>query len=279
LIKSSEKLIDSLLLKNEEKETLVNELFRYVSTINNEILTPEMARGTYEIISNKIGHFDPCVDEKNKSNDLALQQYGILKEMVLKSDNPFDTALRLSIAGNIMDFAAFPDFFKDCKKHFDKTIKQVLSSEFAIDNSLLLRKKIEESNTILFLGDNAGEIVMDKLFLETIAHPNVYYAVRGKPVMNDATMEDAEYVKIGQFAKVISNGYDAPSTIIDKCSDEFLNIYNKADLIISKGQGNLEGLMNSNNEKIFFLLMVKCEIIGEKIGVKKGDFVVMQNFI
>jgi uncharacterized protein with ATP-grasp and redox domains len=135
------------------------------------------------------------------------------------------------------------------------------------------------AKNILYLGDNAGEIVMDKLFLETIKHQNVYYAVRGMPVINDVTIEDAKYVGIDKFAKIISNGYDSPSTILDKCSEEFINIYNKADLIISKGQGNLEGLINVKNEKIFFLLMVKCGVIGDELGVKKGDFVVYNNKI
>lgn len=277
LIKSSENLVDNIQLEKEEKETLVNELFSCVSTINSDLLTPEAARKLHKIITEKIDFFDPCLSEKKKSNDLALQQYENFKEKVLNSDNSFDTALRLSIAGNIMDFAAFPEFFDDAEKHFKDTVDKVLFSDFAVNDSLLLEKKVQEANTVLFLGDNAGEIVTDKLFLETIKHPNVYYAVRGKPVMNDATIEDAEYVKIGQFAKVISNGYDAPSTIIDKCSDEFMKVFNKADLIISKGQGNLEGLMNINDDRIFFLLMVKCNVIAKQLKVSKGDFVVIQN--
>ena len=173
-----------------------------------------------------------------------------------------------------MDVAAVPDFSNNSQKYFNNTVNKVLTSDFAIDDSLLLKNKINESKTILFLGDNAGEIVMDKLFLETIKHPNVYYAVKGNPVMNDATIKDARYVGIDKVVKVISNGYDAPSTILDKCSDEFMDIYDKADLIISKGQGNLEGLLNTHNKKIFFLLMIKCDVIGNYLGVKKGDFVV-----
>ncbi len=277
LIKSSEKLIDKILLGKEKKETLVNELFGYVSSVNSDIITTEAARRIHKIITKSIDNFDPCSYEKKKSNDLALTQYERLENLISESNNTFDIALRLSIAGNIMDFAAFPDFFNNSKEYFDKTINKVLSSDFAIDNSELLEKKINESKNILFLGDNAGEIVMDKLFLKTIKHPNIYYAVKGKPVMNDATLEDAQYVKIGQYAKVISNGYDAPSTIIDKCSDEFVEVFNNADLIISKGQGNLEGLMNINDDRIFFLLMVKCNVIAKQLKVLKGDFVVVQN--
>ena len=90
-------------------------------------------------------------------------------------------------------------------------------------------------------------------------------------------MEDAELVEMQKVARVISNGYDAPSTILHKVSDKFLEIYNKADVIISKGMGNLEGLLHNKNNKIFFLLMVKCNPIGELINVEKNNFVVLQN--
>ena len=121
--------------------------------------------------------------------------------------------------------------------------KKLLNSEFAIDHSKQLKKAIEKAETVLYLGDNAGEIVFDKLFIETIKHPNLTYVVRGGPVINDATMEDAEYIGMKDIANVISSGYDAPSTILNKSSKEFQKYFQKADLIISKGQGNLEGLL------------------------------------
>ncbi len=274
LIRSSEKMIYDFNLKEEEKDQIVNELFTYISNVDANILTPVAAREINHIVANYTKIYDSHLELKKISNDLALQQYDDLKKKVLQSDNSYDTALRLSIAGNIMDVAAVPDFSNNSQKYFNNTVNKVLTSDFAIDDSLLLKNKINESKTILFLGDNAGEIVMDKLFLETIKHPNVYYAVKGNPVMNDATIKDARYVGIDKVVKVISNGYDAPSTILDKCSDEFMDIYDKADLIISKGQGNLEGLLNVHNKKIFFLLMIKCDVIGNYLGVKSGDFVV-----
>ena len=115
---------------------------------------------------------------------------------------------------------------------------------------------------------------MDKLFIKTIKHPNLIYVVRGAPVINDATMEDAEYVGMSNAAKVISNGYDAASTIPSKSSKEFQKYFEKSDLIISKGQGNLEGLFPLNDDCLFFLLMVKCDVIAEFLNVKKESFVV-----
>jgi damage-control phosphatase, subfamily I len=111
-----------------------------------------------------------------------------------------------------------------------------------------LKEALSTAKTVLYLGDNAGEIVLDKLFIETLMHPNLYLAVRGAPVINDATLDDAQYVGIDTVADVISNGYDAPSTIVDGCSPQFQELFNKADVIISKGQGNLEGLLDKTDK-------------------------------
>jgi uncharacterized protein with ATP-grasp and redox domains len=207
----------------------------------------------------------------------VLKQYAEFKNLVSKSENPFNVALRLSIAGNIMDFAACPEFFENSEQYLNNAINEVLNADFNIDDSQELENSIKRSKTLLFLGDNAGEIVFDKLFLETIYHPNVYYAVRGKPVINDVTVEDAYYVGIDKTAEIISNGYDAPSTIIEKASQKFLKIYYDADLIISKGQGNLEGLINNTRDDLYFLLKVKCNVIAKLTGVKKGDYIVKKN--
>ena len=191
-----------------------------------------------------------------------------LEKMIQRSNDPFNTAMRLAIAGNIIDFAASDTF------NLQSTIDSALHVELAIDHSVLLKNKIVKAKSVLYLGDNAGEIVFDKLFIETINHPNMIYVVRGGPVINDATIEDAEYIGMKSAAMVISNEYDAPSTIVHKSGIMFQQYFEKADLIISKGQGNLEGLLPLNDKRIFFLLMVKCNVIAELLNVKKGSFVV-----
>jgi uncharacterized protein with ATP-grasp and redox domains len=185
-----------------------------------------------------------------------------------QSGHPFMTALRLAIAGNIIDFAANDNF------DLLATVDKALNSEFAIDHSYQLKKVLDVAKTVLYLGDNAGEIVLDKLFIKTIDHPNLVYAVRGAPVLNDVTTEDAEYIRMNDVARVISNGYDAPSTIVHKSNSEFQSYFKRADLIIAKGQGNLEGLLHLNDKRIFFLLMVKCDVIAEFLKVEKDSFVV-----
>lgn len=230
--------------------------------------TPEIQRELNNEFCRLINVSDPFEEEKIKSNAIALALYKQWKPKVLSSGDPFDLALRLAIAGNIMDYGANNSF------DVHETINSVLKASLAIDHSALLKNKIKEAKRILYLGDNAGEIVFDKLFIETIMHNNIIYAVKGGPVINDATIKDAKAVGLDMTTKVISNGYDAPSTVLHKCSKEFLEIYNSADLIISKGQGNLEGLMNENDDRIFFLLMAKCDVIGEILNVEKGSFIV-----
>lgn len=269
--RSFEKLLETENINKELKERFTLEMISLYQDVWNKSSSPEFARELHIKLKNYTGNHDPYEVTKKQCNDLVLNMYSDLKNQVITSDDPFGTALRLAIAGNIIDYAAGNDF------DVHATINKVLHSDFAINHSDRLKTAVKKANSIFYLGDNAGEIVFDKLFIETFDHPNVVFAVRGAPVINDVTLFDAEYVDMGDIAKVISNGYDAPSTILEHCSPGFMDIYKHADLIISKGQGNLEGLLEIEDPRIFSLLMVKCDVIAERLKVKKGDFVVSQN--
>ena len=269
--RSFEKLLQQKKLPSEQAMNFTREMMQLYLENQGAYSTPQLARELHRRLKKYINHGDPYEVQKKQSNDLILDQYQQFKHQVETSENPFETALRLAIAGNIIDFAVSDTY------QLDETILHVLKSDFAIDHLKQLESAIKKAGTVLYLGDNNGEIVFDKLLIETINHPNLIYAVRDQPIINDATLSDAQYVGLNQVARVISNGYDAPSTIPEHCSDEFLEVFNQADVIISKGQGNLEGLLGLENETIFFLLMVKCDVIAEKLGVKKGDFTVARN--
>jgi hypothetical protein len=232
---------------------------------------PAFSRALHSILKQYTNNTDPYMDAKKQSNDIVLGMYPHLEKQVRLSNNSFDTALRLAIAGNIIDFGISTNY------NLESTIDKVLSSEFAINHSAELEQSLSKAKTVLYLGDNCGEIVFDKLFIENIMHPNLTYVVRGAPVINDATIDDAIYVGMNAVTSVISNGYDAPSTILEQCSNEFKDAFNQADVIISKGQGNLEGLLGKTNKEVYFLLMVKCNVIADALKVKKGDFVVKRN--
>ena len=271
-VKALEKRVEKYEIPAQKRNRLVSELLKKIAVINLEkSYSPEITSYILNILKDSSEIADPYLPEKMEGNREMLERYEEFKEMIQQSENPFNTALRLAVAGNIIDFG--PTHIFDVTG----TIEKVLVTDFAIDHSEKLQQEIRSAGTILYLGDNSGEIVLDKLFLETLNHPDVWFAVREQPVLNDVTRREAEEVGIGNVARIISNGDDAPSTLLHRVSDKFRQMYQKADLIISKGMGNYEGLMFENDPRLFFLLMVKCDVIGRKIGASKGDFIVKHN--
>jgi len=266
-----ERLLEKENLSVEEKNCFAVDMFGLFNNVNGNFSAPALSRELHVLLKQYSNNTDPYKEIKKQSNDLVLARYTELKNIVFNSENQFDSALRLAIAGNIIDYGIGNDF------DLQATIDKVLGSDFAIDDSVKLKQALSQAKTVLYLGDNCGEIVFDKLFIETIMHPNLIFAVRGAPVINDATLYDAKYVGLDIVADVISNGYDAPSTILKHCSSDFLEVFNRADVIISKGQGNLEGLLGKTRKTVYSLLMVKCDVIADALGVKKGDFVVSKN--
>lgn len=270
-VRAFERMLEKATLSSEVKKQFVGDMFGLFNNVKNDLSIPALSRELHLLLKQYSNNPDPYKEVKKQSNDLVLAMYPELKDKVFNSAIQFDTALRLAIAGNIIDYGISNDF------DLQVTIDKVLGSDFAIDDSIELKQALSKAKTVLYLGDNCGEIVFDKLFIETIMHPNLIFAVRGGPVINDATINDAKYVGMDIVADVISNGYDAPSTILEHCSSDFLEVFNRADVIISKGQGNLEGLLGNTKKEVYFLLMVKCDVIADALGVKKGDFVVSKN--
>ncbi len=207
--------------------------------------------------------------EKDFANHLLLNKYPQWQKLVADSQGPLYTAMKLAIIGNIIDYGAH-----SVPEDIEQYIHDKLSADVTLDHADRLFESIERANSILYLGDNAGEIVFDRLFIETMGHRNVTFAVRGRPIINDVTVKDAELVGMNNTCQVISNGYDAPSTLFKHCSPEFKRVFASADLIISKGQGNFEGLMDNHDPRLYFLLTAKCDYIGHLLKVKKGDLVV-----
>ncbi len=270
--KCFERNFERLLIRSPLRTDQVLEFsgfFKDLLKDGDHFINPEFQREMQRKLRDMNGISDPYGDEKEFSNQLALELYQDWKPKVLSSQDPFNMALRLALAGNVMDYAVNQQF------DLQGTIDNAISTTFSIDHSYRLRQRIQTSSSILYLGDNAGEIVFDKLFIETIMHPYMTYVVRGGPAINDVTLEDSVYTGMDWVADVISSGYDAPSTIVSKSNSEFKTKFESADLIISKGQGNFEGLMAEMDSRIFYLMMVKCDLIAQKIGVPKGSFVVL----
>lgn len=255
------------IIPEDKQEKIFRMLLTYFSDLNYKQSPPEIARQMHRIIRDASQNSDPYKNLKLRFNQLMLEKYLFLKKQVEDSPDPFLFALKLAIAGNIIDFGPNGNF------DIDATIAKAINTKFAFDDSLEMKKSIARARSILYLGDNAGEIVLDRLFLETINHPNVYFAVRGNPIINDVTLSDAQLVGIDKIANVISNGDDAPGTILKNTSTDFQTVFNSVDIIISKGQGNFESLTYCRRN-IYFLLIVKCEHVAKHLGCRKGDFII-----
>jgi len=230
------------------------------------ITPPEMGAQMHALIRELVDVEDPYQEEKKISTAEALSYYPSMKKKVERADDPFETAVRLAIAGNIIDFGVHD--------HYDLqgTIQQSLIQPLAINHLSALRAAVKRAETILYLADNAGETVFDRLLIETINKP-VIYAVKDAPVLNDATMADAKAAGVDRVARVISCGARSPGTILERCSEDFVALFDKADVIIAKGQGNYEAL-SSERGHIFFLLKAKCVVISKDLGVPVGSMVV-----
>jgi uncharacterized protein with ATP-grasp and redox domains len=187
---------------------------------------------------------------------------------VNEAPDPLETAVRLSIAGNIIDFGPVREY------DLLDVVERVLAQPFAVDHGAALREALARVDHVLYLADNAGETVFDRLLIEQLELP-VLYAVKGGPTLNDATREDALAAGLDQVAEVVSNGSDAPGTILDRCSKEFRKLYDEAELVIAKGQANYETL-SAEGPRVFFLLQTKCPVIARDVGVPTGSIVLKQ---
>jgi uncharacterized protein with ATP-grasp and redox domains len=268
-IQSYLRLAKNISIPETQRENILRRLLEFLSEADYRQSPPVLAQHLQRILRDILKTSDPYKSIKESSNRIMLERYQEFKEMVETARDPFDTAMRLAIAGNVIDFGA---------KHqlnINDMIQQVLISELAIDDSEKLKMDIQSAKTLLYIGDNAGEIVLDKIFLETIGHPDAYFSVRGAPVINDVTTEDALFSGIDNHAKLITTGDDAPGVVWETSSDEFKSIFKTADVIISKGQGNLEGLFDIS-QNIYFLLVTKCALMSDYIGVPEKSFVVLQ---
>ncbi|MCK4903259.1 MAG: DUF89 family protein [Candidatus Marinimicrobia bacterium] len=219
----------------------------------------------YQKIRDITGVADPYKDIKKNSIKEAQALYPTLIKLINKSDNKLHTAIRIAIAGNIIDFGMNEQF------NLEEELKKIMKQDFAIFDFEAFINELEQANSVLYIGDNAGESVLDKILIKTLGKP-VTYVVRGIPIINDVTIEDAIESGISEIAEIISSGSPAPGTILELCDKYFVHRFNEADMVISKGQGNYEGLSNVSRS-VFFLLKAKCKIIANDLGVNENDII------
>lgn len=252
---------------NDERKIkeLLDEVGMMLKDIPLESTPPETGRLIQRKIREIIGNSDPYKDIKRENTRESLRLYPHLKREVEKSNDRLLTAIRIAIAGNVIDMGPNKSF------NIEEDLDEILRRDFAICDYDRFKQRLVKTDDILYIGDNAGESVFDRVLIEEMGK-SVTYVVRGIPVINDVTYQDAIEAGLDKVATILSSGTDAAGTVLETCSDEFKEIYRNSGFIVSKGQGNYEAL-SEEKHPIFFLLKAKCRVIADDIGVNEDDII------
>lgn len=268
------KLLD---LNDRQTKSVVDKAMKYLLESKQDIMPLHIVAWLYTFIHqtfyNSNGTFDPYKHLKHDTNLLALKYFNKLENIVNASSSPLETALCFAAMGNIIDFGA--------KEHgsidINHEIENMGNLNFSIYHYDKLFEKLKNAETLLYIGDNGGEIVFDKVLIREIkkefSNIDIVFAVRDRPIINDATIEDARFVGLDKEVSVVSSGSIYPGTILEEANEKFKELFQSADVIIAKGQGNFESLSDVNSENLFFIFRVKCNHVADIIGVKNDDLI------
>lgn len=267
-LEASRIVTDDIEIQDKVVEETMKILLNYKSYRNS----PDLAREIHQIIKIQTGNIDPY--SKIKENDLeaAKNIYPYLKEFLNCKDDRTYWALKIAATGNNIDAAVYKDI------NLTKCIETELDKNFSICDIEIFESKLKEASNILIIGDNTGETVFDKILIESLSGIPTTYGVRNEPIINDVTEKDAIASGLSEVARIVSTGCNAPGLILEDCSDEFIDIFNKSDIIISKGQGNYEALSEENGN-VFFLLKAKCPMIARKLNANLNEYIFKYNGI
>ena len=268
-------ILRTLKIINKDENFLIENMKKVIegiSKVNSKNYPPELGGIVYRGIIESTKVKDPYMEIKKKQNNLILNKYSDLRKTILNAEDPLFEAVKFAIIGNIIDFGI------NEVVDFEDDIKDSLKKGITINDYNLLERDLKSSKKILYIGDNSGEIVFDKLLISLIKeiYPgiDITFACRSEPIINDVLIEDALQVGIDKYAKVISSGMNLPGTILRYVNNEFIEELRMADLVIAKGQGNFEGLEEEKMKKIYFLLKAKCNVVANYLKCNVGNLII-----
>lgn len=280
LLKQALSVARTAALDDEKQYGALQELSRtFFNDFDRTRSPPEFAVTVHSCLTSLSGIADPYAEVKERSNREALAALPQAKKLLLQSSNPLKDAVLLSIAGNIIDFGIHEhiDIAGEISSILTGEKERISHSTGDLFEYDLFFTRLKTAKSILFLGDNAGEIVFDRLLIEEILRQyptkKISFAVRDSPIINDATIEDGRRVSLENVSELISSGCRLPGTVLAEAHELFLTRFNEADLIISKGQGNFESLADRSHKEVFFLFMAKCRVITDYLGCKERDII------
>ena len=255
-------------LSDEDRKSLMHNVLQWLGDVDLNQTPPAAAQMIHRRLRELLSTDDPYRESKDRQNEMAAALIPAIRKYIELSSDPLVMAVRYAITGNIIDLGAknrigYAEIYEEL---------QNASMQPIFGNIEAFRRVILKAKTILDLTDEAGEIFFDGLLIEQLKGACVTLAVRGAPVINDATRSDAQAAGLDNIAEIIDNGSDAPGTILGDCNNEFRRHFHEADMVIAKGQGNFESLSDESRE-IFFLFKTKCPVISRHSGFCLGTYV------
>lgn len=252
------------------QKSVLRQVCQWTSDADLSLPPPAMGQQIHRLVRELTGNRDPYAKHKITLNEAALALLPELREAIEQSPDPWLAALRVAIAGNAMDLGVYgqmdPAAIRD--NLFGAMDREIAGQVHQ------LRQALAKAEHILYIADNTGEIVVDRLWIEKLDPTRITVAVRGRPIINDATMQDAQAAGLTDIAEVIDNGSDAPGTLLAECSEQFKRHFTTAEVVLAKGQGNFETLSSIRRPNLFFLLMAKCPLIVSKLNCRLRELVV-----
>lgn len=232
---------------------------------------PEVATPLYEKMAELAGKKDLYYEVKKQSTKKALTFVPLLKEEIKKSSKALLTATKVAVAGNVIDLAAEVEF------DLNEELEKIFHTHFAVNDFDKLQEKLSRAKTLLYIADNAGEHIFDKVYIETILslypHLEISYMTRGKAIINDVTYKEAKKAGFDKICHLVSSGVNTPGFTYNRANKESKKLFDESDLIITKGMGNYECLSDYGRSNLFFLLKIKCNVVAKSLGKNLGDIV------
>lgn len=268
VIRQTIEIVQRVVKSEKRRQQILRAVVKKLGSIDvHQMNPPEVTYLAHQIIHKMTGVKDLYKQLKVQNNREVLELYPYLKKLVKTAKDPLLMAIRLAIAGNIIDYGALAEF--DIKK----TVKEATKQKFAVSDYKKFKSDLKKAKSLLYIGDNAGEIVFDRVLVEElIKQVEVVFAVKSKPVLNDVLIADAKMVGMDKIVRVIESGSDYAGTSLKKGTKEFKQLFRRADIIIAKGQGNFETLDQAPGN-IYFLLKMKCPCLAKDNDLRKGDLI------
>ncbi|MDR0912008.1 MAG: ARMT1-like domain-containing protein [Methanobrevibacter sp.] len=285
-LRQSKEAIDLATNDSDLKLEIIEEILKYLAiNFKKGASSNKIGTDIHRIIKNRTGNNDPYIKQKKLGNKIAID---ILPKFqsILKNNNDLKSFIKSAILGNILDFGAL-----GLTSDLEKLINNGINKELGIDDIEEFKKTLKKHDKVLYLADNTGEIIFDKLLIEyLIKHYNlkIIYAVKENPILNDACLEDGRMIGLDKITELITTGTDSIGIVYEYLSPEFRKIFNESEFIISKGLGNYEGLTEIMDKEIinkeiidkqikqkdiYCLLCAKCSAIAKDLNVKYHDMV------